>query len=285
MRGWSHNLVHEANLSSLQYSKFGSEPFTIYIGPNKTAHHVNRQLLMSNIPYFASLLSFPGLESTSTNSAHLDTPADTEDAFEMILQFIYSRRYSPPAYLAETWQAQTHAEVYVMAERLLMEDLKEVTVKNMARTLLNATGVKTATRWDIATQGWVNETVPKMDVDCIVQTVGIIYGSTVEEVAVQNNDEEKGGDSMGKESERTREAETKSGEIPWGETNRKQSTATPRKDPMRVLLAKYCGANLVNLRKFSGFMRLVQEVGAFSKDLIMEVLPRGGLTEGEVYAV
>lgn len=242
-----------------QNSEFTSKPFTIYIGPNKTAYYVNRQILISKIPYFASLLSFPGLETTTTNSAHLDTSADTEDAFDMVLQYVHTGKYSPPGYLASSWKAQTHAEVYVMADRLLMEDLMTVAMKQMAWTLLGALTVKKTNTYIYAEKRMNEESVPIMDPECIIQVVRIIYGNTkeTEGLLVEEND--------GKKSEYEKSASTEGG--------KKLLAKVVMREPMRALIARYCGSQLGSLRETLEFFTLLQENAEFAKDLLKSVSP------------
>lgn len=243
----------------LQNSEFTSKPFTIYIGSNKTAYHVNRQILISKIPYFASLLSFPGLETTTTNSAHLDTSVDTEDAFDMVLQYVYTGKYHPPEYLSHPWKAQTHAEVYVMADRLLMEDLMTVAMKQMAWTLLNALAGEKKNTYIFAEKRMKEETVPSMNAECIIQVVRIIYGNTkeAEGLLVEEND--------GKKSEDKKSASTDGGTKP--------QRRVARREPMRALIARYCGGQLGNLRETPEFTTLLHENSEFAKDLLMSVSP------------
>ncbi|TGZ80916.1 hypothetical protein EX30DRAFT_396047 [Ascodesmis nigricans] len=264
---------------------FTSQPFTVYIGPNKTQYHINRDILQSKIPYFAGLFSFPGLES-STNSCHLSTSVDTEEAFDMVLQFVYHGRYKAPDYIRYSWQAQSHAEVYLMAERLLMDDLMKVAVKQMARTLVHSVLTTNITYWDIATESWKTEETTVMAEDCIVQVLRLIYGNTKDDEI----EEEKQPKEMGKENDVTdvkAEGDVKAAPESTIAAIRKNAGRSGRneKDPMRRLLSKYCGAQLLSLKKMPGFLRVVEEVGAFARDLMMEILPRGEFTEQEAYAI
>lgn len=66
-----------------------------------------------------------------------------------------------------------------------------------------------------------------------------------------------------------------------GQSRQSVSVASKRrtKDPMRMLLAKYCGAHLKILRQVPGFLVVVEEIGEFARDLIMKAFPRQALGE------
>ncbi|TGZ80915.1 hypothetical protein EX30DRAFT_364262 [Ascodesmis nigricans] len=204
--------TNETNGTNGFSSQFTSEPFTVCVGPNKTAFHINRDIL-TKIPYFASLLSFPGIEPTKNNSCHLNTSVDTEDAFDMVAQYAYTSRYSPPDYLHLGWRAHSHAEVYVMAERLMMEDLMQVAVKQMAWALVNSTTADTIAHWERMTNTWKTESASMIAPECIVQVVGLIYSNTKDdEVVEQKTIVEVKGEGKGAAKESDPENEKKQGD-------------------------------------------------------------------------
>lgn len=61
----------------------------------------------------------------------LDSPVDTEAAFEAVLEYVYLDSYTPEWPFEANRQCLFNAQVYVLAERLCMEDLKNVTLEKM----------------------------------------------------------------------------------------------------------------------------------------------------------
>jgi hypothetical protein len=60
---------------------------------------------------------------------------DNEDAFEMFIRYIYMLHYEAPSGLPVSEVCVLHARVYVLAERLCMEDLKAEALCKMSSTL------------------------------------------------------------------------------------------------------------------------------------------------------
>jgi len=265
--------------------QFKSPLFTVYIGTDKSPYYLHRDLLTRRCPYFKSLLAFGGTEASS-NAAHLDTAVDTAQAFDMVVEFIYQDTYTAPEYLTNPWKALIHGEVYVLAERLLMSDLQNLTLRYMAQTLANAYGTKTNELFDLKKKTWRNETTPVMDTSGVVQLLHTVYShtskrSSPDKVPDPSNTKEK--DSV--------EESSGINEAPEGPPKKKNSRGSLTrstahilpKDPMRHLLARYCASNLTALRDVPEFMQLFRTHDEFAEDLIMEVSQRGErVTKDEV---
>lgn len=131
---------------------------------------------------------------------HLDTEADSDEAFRMILQSLQPRgessiAYRPPTYYDPIGHAKVHAEVYAMADRLLMLDLKESAMKNMLMCLslyrsdkrramfTIENGGFSSYKYDIHVPGvgktapskWVHDPLPYVDGLCVARILEIIY--------------------------------------------------------------------------------------------------------------
>ncbi|KAF8250989.1 hypothetical protein K440DRAFT_616633 [Wilcoxina mikolae CBS 423.85] len=267
--------TEDINTASGFAEQFKSTLFTVYIGTDKSPYYLHRDLLTRRCPYFKSLLAFGGIE-TSSNSAHLDTAVDTVQAFDMFVEFIYQDTYTAPEYLTNPWKALVHGEVYVLAERLLMPDLKSLALRYMAQTLANAYGTKTSELFDLKKKAWRNETTPVMETSGIVQLLHTVYSYTSKKDSpddVPDPSKTKEKDSAGKSSG----VEETSNEPPMKSRGSSSTGSTAYilpKDPMRHLLARYCASNLTALRDVPEFMQLFRTQVEFAEDLIMEVVQR-----------
>ncbi|KAF8535971.1 hypothetical protein BDD12DRAFT_808168 [Trichophaea hybrida] len=261
--------------------QFKSTLFTVYVGTDKSPYYLHRDLLTRRCSYFKSLHAFGGTE-TSSNSAHLDTAVDTVQAFDMFVEFIYQDTYTAPEYLTNPWKALVHGEVYVLAERLMMADLKSLSLRYMAQTLANAYGTKTSELYYSRGRAWRNETTPVMDTGGILQLLHTVYSHTSkqdspDDVPDQSKMKEK--DSVGESSG----VEETSDEKSRGSSSTGSTAQLLPKDPMRHLLARYCASNLTALRGMPEFMQLFRTQGEFAEDLIMEVAQRAErVTKDEV---
>ena len=81
--------------------------------------------------------SFIGKEAEE-NAVTLDSEVDHEDAFNMFVEFLYTSSYLPPEGYDIAAKAILHARVYVLAERLCMQDVKEMAFVQMTTTLVKS---------------------------------------------------------------------------------------------------------------------------------------------------
>ncbi|KAF8536303.1 hypothetical protein BDD12DRAFT_890635 [Trichophaea hybrida] len=266
-------------LSSKFASQFKTSQFTIYVGPEKTPYNLHRDLLIRRCPYFRSLCSFSAAADSSSNYTHLDTAVDTEQAFDMFVEFIYGDIYTPPEYLADPWKVQVHGEVYVLAERLMMPDLKDLALRYMVNSLAYAYDTKQKQVYDPKTKAWETELIPMMESACIVNLIDIVYSHTAQRHP--SNDEnpsetpeikEKGkvaeGSNAEEVEEELKEGPTKNGTQPFPSKLTEQMLP---KDPMRRLIARYCASRVLELQKVPEFLKFVREKGEFAEDLFMEL--------------
>ncbi|KAI5777404.1 hypothetical protein EDC01DRAFT_635756 [Geopyxis carbonaria] len=243
-----------SDLSSEFSESFKSPLFTVMVGPEKKSYGLHKDILSRKSPYFKTLLSFPGVEST-TDSVHLDSAVDTVQAFDMLVQFLYRDTYKPTPHLSDSWKAQIHAEVYVLAERLLMPDLKDLALESMARTLQNLYGSQNIDVYDPVQKTWGLETVSVVDLEGVACLVATVYTN----LEAEPKEEEKEDSDSSKKPEKT-----------------KKSATTKTKDKMKRIIARYCASVLDVIRDTSPDMvsELVDEHPEFAVDLIMELSPR-----------
>lgn len=260
-------------------SQFKKSQFTVYVGPEKTTYNLHRELLIRRCPYFRSLCSFSAAADSTSNSTYLDTAVDTEQAFDMFVEYIYGDTYAPPEYLADSWKAQVHGEVYVLAERLMMPDLKEIALRYMVNTLAYAYDTKAKQSYDPRTKQLASASSPTMDSACLLQLIETIYAHTAQrhlandetppETPEQKDKGKTAEDGSGEELEHELPPKPfKNGSHPIPPKLMEQ--VLPR-DPMRRLIARYCASRIVDLKEVSEFMKICREKGEFAEDLIMEL--------------
>jgi hypothetical protein len=128
-------------------------------------------MLILKSPYFSTLLSssFAGVEIAS-GTITLDSAVDTDSAFQMFVEFLYHSNYDPPKGVRRDGRCLLHASVYVLAERLCMEDLKSLALVKMVKELAD----KGASRLRTGT---------------IVQLTAIVYENTPDLYAQSDEDQ------------------------------------------------------------------------------------------------
>ncbi|KAF8536073.1 hypothetical protein BDD12DRAFT_307704 [Trichophaea hybrida] len=116
--------------------KFTSPTFQLLIGPEKKPFNLHKKVLQHKCPYFTTLFGtrIPTRE-IAENSVTLDSPVDTEDAWRMCIQFLYLGSYTVE--VGRKWtECVVNAGVYVLAQKLCMEDMKKVALGKMAGLLV-----------------------------------------------------------------------------------------------------------------------------------------------------
>ncbi|KAH0559002.1 hypothetical protein GP486_004383 [Trichoglossum hirsutum] len=256
--------------------QFTSPTLCISVGPAKTKYYLNRETIISKSPYFKSLLSFNGTEATS-GAVTLDSAADTDDAFQMLVEYIYLSDYSPPK-LGRDRKCLLHAGVYVLAERLCMEDLKSLALEKMASELARA-----YTRVVIEkTSGWespIRRTSGKqLESETVVRLVEFTYENTPSPYTELGYDRDSvrsvcsthTGDGPSQEAPSKESAER---DIPMlNHTEVDEALKPKRHDKMRVLIARYVASILSHVRCNEDFMAITRTRLEFTEDLIDSVL-------------
>jgi len=112
-------ITYSPFVSSRQFQS--SELFRVVVGSEETEYHLHKQTLADRCPYFTGLQSFCGIE-TSENKVNLpDIPVR---AFKVFVTFIYANVYHVPTNLDRDVAFALHAEVYVLADRMCMTELR-----------------------------------------------------------------------------------------------------------------------------------------------------------------
>ena len=77
-------------------------------------------------------------KEVADNTVIMDSPVDCEDAFNMFVEFAYMSEYIAPEVYNLTQRCILHAKVYVLAERLCMNDLKDMALAKMKGSLIES---------------------------------------------------------------------------------------------------------------------------------------------------
>ncbi|KAI9778074.1 MAG: hypothetical protein M1839_008378 [Geoglossum umbratile] len=230
--------------------RFTSPTLRIIVGPAKTEYYLHKEILISKSPYFSALLSssFVGIEVAS-GTVTLNTGVDTDDAFQMLVEYLYHSNYNPPGEAGRDSDCLLHVGVYVLAERLCMEDLKSLAFrklfKELARVELYMSGAQLLS-------------------STVAQLAETLYENTPSPHPQSCDD----GMSTGGPSQE--------GPVSPGPNHVK--TGVPedeRRDKMRTLVARYAASKLVQMTKDPSFMAAVRNSGEFAEDLILATA-RGG---------
>jgi hypothetical protein len=135
----------------------------LLIGPNKKAFYVHKDVLEKKCPYFKTLFGTKmQTRELAENSVTLDSAVDSVSAWALCIEFMYLGDYN-----IGTHQTLVHAQVYVLAQKLCMEDLKKVALKKMAE-YFNKSRQSTVKITDYYVDNWV------------VKIVQIVYDGTMD---------------------------------------------------------------------------------------------------------
>lgn len=123
-------------------------------------YKVHRDLLTSKSDYFCGLFNTPCKEA-KTNRVDMTSETDTKDAHISFAAYVYRGEYCPPSDYGTEERCRLHAQVYVLAERLVATDLKSRALLEMEKDLEHN---------DMA--DW------KLDITLLVWIVDSVYSST-----------------------------------------------------------------------------------------------------------
>jgi BTB/POZ domain len=160
----------------VHFSQFTSPTLCVIVGPKKREYYLHKEALISKSPYFSTLLSSPlaGVEVTS-GVVTLDSEVDSDAAFQMFVEYLYHSDYNPPREAGRDSRCLLHAAVYVLAERLCMENLKSLALQRMIK--------------EFAKDAYCQED-SWLHTNTIVQLTEIVYENTPDLYAHSNEDEE-----------------------------------------------------------------------------------------------
>ncbi|CCX34545.1 hypothetical protein FPQ18DRAFT_346012 [Pyronema domesticum] len=211
-------------------SKFTSRTFELLIGPNNKAFYVHKDVLEKKCPYFKTLFGTKmQTRELAENSVTLDSAVDSVSAWALCIEFMYLGDYN-----IGTHQTLVHAQVYVLAQKLCMEDLKKVALKKMAE-YFNKSRQSTVKITDYYVDNWV------------VKIVQIVYDGTMDYEPNSGilTDYEKSDDNSAP-----------------------ASVMSTSQDPIRRMIACWAALDIVELRKHSAFMELFRNYGDFAVDIM-----------------
>jgi hypothetical protein len=138
----------------------------IKVGQSERKYYLHKRVLIAECPYFATLLSskLPSTE-VAAGAVEFEGQGCTNEAFDVFVNYIYNGEYEclvPESPIGT--KCLVHAHVYVLAERLCMDGLKQSSLEGMANELERA-----AREWDADC---------RLPVAIVVNLIDIVYKGT-----------------------------------------------------------------------------------------------------------
>lgn len=108
----------------------------LVVGKSKSIYYLHRDILTSRCPYFASSFHFYGAnDPAEAEKMCILDDYDYPDAFKIFIMYLYLSRYEVPLGRSLAKTCILHTQVYVLAERLCMDDLKATALQKMSVAL------------------------------------------------------------------------------------------------------------------------------------------------------
>lgn len=115
---------------------FDSPTFAIQVNRDGPKYYLHERILKERCPYLKALLtSTLRSKEQETRLLKLDVPAKFSDAFILLTDYLYKRSYDVASDLLGEKKCISHARVYILADRFLMQDLKEYSLIKMRQQL------------------------------------------------------------------------------------------------------------------------------------------------------
>lgn len=119
-------------------NRYLSGPFvTVELEQTGAKYTINKEALTRKSEWFKNALSsdFGGKEA-KTGTVIMQDENDTDDVFDAFFSWIYLGRYTgDPASTSGEW-CVLHAKIYVLAERLMLQELKDLALNKLQKDLL-----------------------------------------------------------------------------------------------------------------------------------------------------
>ncbi|KAL7273444.1 hypothetical protein RUND412_003716 [Rhizina undulata] len=248
-----------------QVSRFQTPSFTVLVGRSKKPYYVNESFLTIASPYFKQICSLEPEEWSKAITLPTELVA-TEIAFEKFLEYVYLGDYGL-GYYALTYEGsfkeemgmKLHAQVYVLAEKLLMRDLKGCALEKMIVTMTRAytaeegkipRNTRDRLRASRTHSGSTSSSLFGSPAANTVTTGGLFGGSSKPSKSVTSTPTTRS---------KIRAAYTKA-----------ENTENTR-DPMRVLIARFAASCSDEYKKERVFLKLLRGGGQFAEDLVLEL--------------
>ncbi|KAF3937691.1 hypothetical protein ABW19_dt0201844 [Dactylella cylindrospora] len=209
---------------------FETDIITLKIGDEKT-YYVHKEALTSASAVLKKQLDSEMKEATSKEIVIKDSPGGGF-AFNAFLQFCYFGGYGYDEQGKED-ALLVHANVYALAERMEALKLKSLALRKATRLCSSASDKSTGLR--------------KVLQFVLPDTIPVIYGNTYDI-------------NTGKLPYSLKESGAKKGSV---------SVPVITRDGFRVLLARFAGLYIEDLRKNESFLSVIEEYPAFAVDLIL----------------
>jgi hypothetical protein len=182
-----------------------------------------------------------------------DLQVDTEDAWRMVIQYLYLLSYDIKRTGSITPGAECllHIRVYVLAQKLCMEGLKKMAFEKATTLLVGSyRAPKLPTGGEMA--------------DILIA----VYGGTSEEWA-ESDEGKKAKPDNG--NDRSSSISSPSSDSSTAAAFSRLFEEEKVVDPMRTLVSSYAASRIIELRNSSEFMQVVKDSGEFASDLVLHV--------------
>lgn len=248
---------------------------------------LHKVLLSARSQYFATLLSFPGKEGTE-GRVTLEEEVDTDEAFRMFIEFAYLDDYVPPETPVDKL-GLVHAQVYVLAERLCMNDLKALSL-NKAVNVLSALVRKPSptcpngyneyqhspSNYCCSCAHFKNNANMELsgdDFKTLVKYVDVVYRNTPDRYCIPEGEKSEPDTTVddGSVGDGGNEAGWQAPEKPKVHTPTYSDATEPGpKDRMRTLISRFCASVLDKVKNLPEFREVVRGYPEFAEDLMTE---------------
>lgn len=216
-------------------------------------------------------------EERKSNSVHLRMSSNLSNVFGGFIQFLYACEYSDPSGTSEQ-RCLVHARIYVLGERFLMPDLKQLSLLKFAEQVSN---IKTAGKpfkpfemvtlveavykgtpsYDLIQE---SETTGKASAPIVTYGLSDAFESTATPRSGPGNGEEAGSSSGWSQLSPSMQALIAPHE----------GDMAANRDPMRTAVARFTASRLAEMRNERKFLDLVHDLPDFAQDLVLEIAAR-----------
>lgn len=243
----------------------------ILVGREGTPYYLHSEVLEQKSPYFANRAAFL-VRSRPGHSDGADSIVDVHwervtccEVFSLLVEYLYQDGYATPESFSIAKKCEAHAQLYRLAEHLMMHDLRDMALNKLAALLKENA------------HAYIGRTLKPQE---ILRLLHIAYGDQGDERgSILPAETEDIGNPEDHEPHTEMIADPCEDQVsPPAQVTEERLDAESHShgsDPLQQLVARYAAVQLESLQKEPAFGQIVVDGGHMVRDIMLAARPAG----------
>lgn len=267
----SYSIALDASTVTDHFSSFsslGHEMINIIFAPKGSpskSYYIHANRLRAESEYFAGLLRFPGVESKTKTVTLSEGYKGLQDAFGCFVEWLYTGRYgSEDSDISVYNDLPLVADIIVLTEKFIAKRCQKEAVDILSRKLYS---IALALQDDKSTTGISGGMITLLILSSFPKIIRKIYEGVPR--PYQKSWFERRLTATAATSD-SNDSDSNDSDSQAGSSASKQESFEYTNRRVRKLLAEHSARHLIILRESSAFHKVIEDIGEFGCDLMME---------------